>query len=85
MVNYNFTGFSAPTLDILFRVCLDMEEWLSKDYENTAVVHCFVCELFLFYYFVMGWEGSGFPFSISYHDNPYSLSKGGNSISCLEC
>lgn len=40
--NYNFTGYSAPSLSLLFHICLDIESWLAKDSENIAVIHCFV-------------------------------------------
>lgn len=36
---YNFTGYSAPSLGLLFHILLDMETYLAKDPANVAVVH----------------------------------------------
>lgn len=41
MSNYNFTGYSAPSLGLLFHILLDMETYLAEDPANTAVVHDF--------------------------------------------
>lgn len=39
--HYNFTGYSAPSLGLLFHILLDMETYLAEDPANTAVVHDF--------------------------------------------
>lgn len=38
---YNFTGYSAPSLGLLFHILLDMETYLAEDPANVAVVHDF--------------------------------------------
>ncbi|KAK8818937.1 hypothetical protein WA577_003047 [Blastocystis sp. JDR] len=53
--DYNFTGFSSPSIGMLFRICIDIEDWLAKSPDNIAVVHCYdgtgrtmtVCAAFL--------------------------------------
>ena len=45
MSDYNFTGFSSPSIGMLFRICIDIEDWLAKSPDNIAVVHCYVGSL----------------------------------------
>ena len=42
MVNYDFTGYPAPSLGLLIKICTNIETWLSEDPSNIAVVHCYV-------------------------------------------
>ena len=42
MSDYNFTGFSSPSIGMLFCICIDIEDWLAKSPDNIAVVHCYV-------------------------------------------
>ena len=42
---------------MLFQICLDIEEWLGKNENNVAVVHCYV-RLNVPYY--VGWHGKNY-------------------------
>lgn len=41
VVNYDFTGYPAPPLGLLIKICTNIETWIKKDPENVAVVHCY--------------------------------------------
>lgn len=41
MINYDFTGYPAPPLGLLIKICTNIETWIKKDSENVAVVHCY--------------------------------------------
>ena len=41
VANYNFTGYSSPSLGLLFRILLDIEAFLAASDDNVAVVHDF--------------------------------------------
>ena len=42
MVNYDFTGYPAPALGLLIKICTNVETWLSESPENIAILHCYV-------------------------------------------
>ena len=41
VTHYSFTGYSSPSLGLLFRILLDMEAYLAASEDNVAVVHDF--------------------------------------------
>ena len=41
VAHYSFTGYSSPSLGLLFRILLDMEAYLAASEDNVAVVHDF--------------------------------------------
>lgn len=40
-MNYDFTGYPAPPLGLLMKICTNIETWIKKDPENVAVIHCY--------------------------------------------
>lgn len=37
---HKFPGYPAPPLGMLFKICTAIEEWLTSEKENVAVIHC---------------------------------------------
>ena len=42
VVEYGFPDHHSPPMDYLFHVCRSMDDWLSLNPDNVAVVHCLV-------------------------------------------
>eukprot|EP00941_MAST-03F_sp_MAST-3F-sp1_P005311 g5311.t1 len=40
VIEYRFPGHPAPPLNLMFKICTSIENWISADEENIAVVHC---------------------------------------------
>jgi len=40
VVDFPWPDHHAPPLDLLFRACAEMSDWLLRDLDNVAVVHC---------------------------------------------
>jgi hypothetical protein len=40
VIDVRFPGYPAPPVEMLFRVCLSVENWLQASDKNVAVIHC---------------------------------------------
>eukprot|EP00742_Colponemidia_sp_Colp-10_P005471 GILJ01005846.1.p1 GENE.GILJ01005846.1~~GILJ01005846.1.p1 ORF type:complete len:443 (+),score=58.40 GILJ01005846.1:40-1368(+) len=40
VIEFNFPGYPAPPLDLLFKICNSIKSWLNADPDNVAVIHC---------------------------------------------